>query len=361
MVYRVIGVMSGSSMDGLDMAYCVLSEVGGEWSCEIEAADSMDFSEEWKIKLPKLTELSAKDLLQTHVDFGHYLGQQINAFIEKHALEHKVHFVASHGHTVFHNPEMSMTFQMGDGASIAAELELPVISDLRNMDIAFGGQGAPIVPIAEKMLWSGYEYFLNLGGIANIAHHIHDGAKHAVAWAYDVCPANRVLNALLNTIDKEYDDKGALAASGTCDGVLLEKLNALDYYQQVAPKSLANQFGLEEVLPLIKESGLELKHQVSTMAEHIAMQIGKACTTEGTMLISGGGAHNDYLLQRIEHYCGLKKVIVEKADEQTIEYKEAVAMALMGALRWREEENVLSSVTGAKQNSIGGALWMGRN
>lgn len=356
MVYRVIGVMSGSSMDGLDMAYCVLSEVGGEWSCEIEAADSMSFNDEWKKKLLTLTELTAKELLQTHADFGHYMGQQINAFIEQNALEHKVHFVASHGHTVYHEPQSGMTFQMGDGAAIAAELELPVISDLRNMDVAFGGQGAPIVPIAERMLWSGYEYFLNLGGIANIAHHSDDKIV-----AYDVCPANRILNALLNTINKEYDDKGALAASGTCDGVLLEKLNALAYYKQAAPKSLANQFGLDEVLPLIKESGLELKHQVSTLAEHIAMQIGKACTIEGKMLISGGGAHNDYLLQRIEHYCGLKKVSVEKADEQTIEYKEAVAMALLGALRWREEENVLSSVTGAKQNSIGGALWMGRN
>jgi len=356
MVYRVIGVMSGSSMDGLDMAYCVLSEVAGEWSFEIEAADSISFNEDWKKKLPMLTELSAIELLQTHADFGHYMGQQIKKFIEKSALEHKVHFVASHGHTVFHEPAQGMTFQMGDGAAIAAELELPVISDLRNIDVAFGGQGAPIVPIAEKMLWSGYEYFLNLGGIANISHHAEDKIS-----AYDVCPANRILNALLNTIDKDYDDKGALAASGTCDGVLLEKLNALDYYQQTPPKSLANQYGLEKMLPFIQASDLVLKHQVCTLAEHIAMQIGKACTAEGTMLISGGGAYNDYLLQRIEHYCGLKKVSIEKADKQTIEYKEAVAMALMGALRWREEENVLAAVTGAKQNSIGGALWMGRN
>ena len=375
MVYRVIGVMSGSSMDGLDMAYCVLSEVGGEWSCEIEAADSMSFSEDWKNKLLALTDFSAKELIQAHVDFGHYMGQRINAFIEKNALEHKVHYVASHGHTVFHEPtpvrgklQNGMTFQIGDGASIAAELELPVISDLRNMDVAFGGQGAPVVPIAEKLLWGGYDYFLNLGGIANISYHPNNDDNHDVAWAYDVCPANRVLNSLLNTIDKEYDDKGALAASGTCDGILLQKLNELDYYNQPAPKSLANQFGLEKLLPLIQESGLELKHQVNTMVEHIAMQIGKACLSEGptdsdgkNMLISGGGAHNDYLLQRIDHYCGLKKVTIEKADVQTLEYKEAVAMALMGALRWREEENVLSSVTGAKKNSIGGALWMGRN
>ena len=143
MVYRVIGAMSGSSMDGLDLAYCVLSEIGGEWSCEIEGAESMPFTNDWKKRLATLTDCSAKELLQTHTDFGHYLGQQMQLFIQKYTLEHKVHFVASHGHTVFHEPEQQMTFQIGDGASIAAELELPVISDLRNMDVAFGGQGAP--------------------------------------------------------------------------------------------------------------------------------------------------------------------------------------------------------------------------
>ena len=212
MVYRVIGAMSGSSMDGLDLAYCVLSEIGGEWSCEIEGAESMPFTNDWKKRLATLTDCSAKELLQTHTDFGHYLGQQMQLFIQKYTLEHKVHFVASHGHTVFHEPEQQMTFQIGDGASIAAELELPVISDLRNMDVAFGGQGAPIVPIAEKMLWSGYDYFLNLGGIANIAFHTADTIR-----AYDVCPANRVLNALIQNTGMEYDAGGQLAVSANCN------------------------------------------------------------------------------------------------------------------------------------------------
>ncbi len=356
MVYRVIGCMSGSSMDGLDLAYCVLSEVGGNWSTEIEAAATVPFSEEWKRRLYKLTELSAKDLLQTHTDFGHYVGRQIKFFIEKYSLEHKVHFVASHGHTVFHEPNEGMTFQIGDGASIAAELELPVISDLRNIDIAHGGQGAPIVPIAEKMLWDGYTYFLNLGGIANIA--LHDNGE---VLAYDVCPANRVLNALIQQVDKEYDDQGALAASGSCDGILLEQLNNMPYYNLPTPKSLSNNFGLEQLLPIITASGLSIKDQLNTMVEHIAMQVGKSCTVTGNMLVSGGGVHNRYLLERIKHYTGLKKVSIEKADDQTIEFKEAVSMALIGALRWREEENTLASVTGARQNSIGGALWMGRN
>ena len=275
----------------------------------------------------------------------------------------KVHFVASHGHTVFHEPNQlaasngnGMTFQIGDGASIAAELELPLISDLRNMDIAFGGQGAPIVPIAEKLLWRGYEYFLNLGGIANIAHH-----KGNETIAYDVSPANRVLNALLNSIGQEYDDRGMLAASGNCNTELLEQLNAFDYYKQVPPKSLSNEFGLNEILPVIESTGISLEDKVCTYVEHIAYQIGKGISEKGNLLVTGGGAHNDFLLQRIESFLGPKEVTIEKPDVQTIEFKEAICMALMGALRWREEENVLASVTGAKQNSIGGALWMGRN
>lgn len=348
--------MSGSSMDGLDMAYCVLSEVGGEWTCEIEAADSVSFTEEWKEKLKNITSVGAKDLIRIHVDFGHYIGEQINAFIEKNALEHKVHFVASHGHTVFHEPGQRMTFQMGDGASIAAELELPVISDLRNMDIAFGGQGAPIVPIAEKMLWAGYDYFLNLGGIANVSQHTENQIT-----AFDVCPANRVLNALMNTVEKEYDDKGSTAASGKWNPDLLQALNNLDYYKLPAPKSLSNEFGMETVLPLLEKSDLSLSDKLATMVEHIAFQIGDSLAEKGTILVTGGGAHNDYLLQRIEFYLKSKNINIEKTDHQTIEYKEAICMALMGALRWREEENVLSQVTGARQNSIGGALWMGRN
>ncbi len=348
--------MSGSSMDGLDVVYAVLSEVGGKWSAEIEAADCINFPEEWKLKLENIASCSAKDLIQSHADFGHWMGQEINGFIERNALEHKVHFVSSHGHTVFHEPQNQMTFQLGDGASMAAELQLPVISDLRNMDVAFGGQGAPIVPIGEKLLWEGYEYFLNIGGIANISSHSENELK-----AFDICAANRVLNAVINKEGKEYDASGASAASGSCNEDLLDELNSLDFYKQEAPKSLANEFGLETVLPIIEKSNLSTADKLNTYCEHIAIQIADVLEHKGKMLVSGGGALNDYLMDRITAHAAPKEVELEKADEQTINYKEAIVMALIGAMRWREEENVLSSVTGAKQNSIGGALWMGRN
>lgn len=356
MVYRVIGSMSGSSMDGLDLAYCVLSEVGGQWTYELEAAACIPFTDAWKQKLHDVGNCSAKELMLVHTDFGHWMGQAINEFIAANKLEHKVHFIASHGHTVFHEPALGMTFQMGDGASIAAEIQLPVISDLRNMDVAFGGQGAPIVPIGEKYLWSGFTYFLNIGGIANLSIHHDDTIE-----AFDICPANRVMNALMKEMGETYDTGGQTAASGQCNERLLEELNALDYYHKQAPKSLANEYGLEVVLPIIQQYEISVQDKLNTYAEHIAIQLAESVNQSGRLMVSGGGAHNKYLLKRMQAYMAPKEIDIVIADDDTINYKEAIVMALIGALRWREEENVLSSVTGAKQNSIGGALWMGRN
>ena len=240
MIYRVIGTMSGSSMDGLDIAYCVLEEVAGKWEFRIEHAQCVSFDEEWKRILSQLNELPARDLLRAHTHFGHWMGTAISEFITTHQLEHKVHLIASHGHTVFHEPGRGMTFQMGDGAAIAASTKLPVVSDLRNMDVALGGQGAPIVPIGEKFLWPANTFFLNIGGIANISYH---GGLHHVA--FDICPANRMLNSLSNAIGNDFDIDGMEAAKGKINESLLDALNALPYYRLPFPKSLANEFGTQ--------------------------------------------------------------------------------------------------------------------
>ncbi len=209
MVYRAIGLMSGSSLDGLDIAFVELQEQAGKWSYEILQADCYPYSDEWVVKLKNAINLSAKEYQLLHADYGHYTGQQINKFIDEHQLHYKVAVIASHGHTTFHIPEKKMTAQLGDGAAIAAETQLPVVTDLRALDVAFGGQGAPIVPIGEKLLLGEYNFFLNLGGIANISFNSDQYA------AFDVCPANRVLNMLVNELGKEYDDGGQIAASGT--------------------------------------------------------------------------------------------------------------------------------------------------
>jgi anhydro-N-acetylmuramic acid kinase len=243
MIYRAIGAMSGSSLDGLDIAFTEFQENAGKWNYEIIKADCYAYSPEWIIKLKHAISLNARDYLLLHVEYGQYLGELVNRFIQDNALGYQVQLIGSHGHTSFHVPSGKMTAQLGDGASLAAETGINVVSDLRAMDLALGGQGAPIVPIGEKLLLGDYEYFLNLGGIANISASLNQGAAGTKTIAFDVCPANRVLNLLANELGKEYDDAGSLAQSGKLNEKLLYQLNELEYYQWPFPKSLANDLG----------------------------------------------------------------------------------------------------------------------
>jgi len=363
MVYNVIGTMSGSSLDGLDIVFAELTEVRGQWTYVIKASESLPYEQEWMDKLAGATTLSARDYLLLHSEYGHYSGHRIKAFIEKNHLDHKVHFIASHGHTTFHVPAGRMTAQLGDGAAIAAVTGLPVISDLRAMDVALGGQGAPIVPVGEKYLFPGFQYWLNLGGIANISALLPEGFT-----AFDICPANRVLNGLVAALGRAYDEGGQLAAGGVTDEALLGRLNALPYYAEAWPKSLANDFGTDTILPMFQEQKISVQGKLSTYVAHIAAQVAKSVgelknrmtdpAAPAKMLITGGGAFNTFLVNSLREQLEPLDVEVVVPDEQTVSFKEALVMALIGALRWRQEENVLSSVTGASRDSIGGALWM---
>lgn len=362
MLYRAIGVMSGSSLDGLDIVFAEIHENGGKWSYEILEAVCYPYNTEWSKKLQEATTLSALDYQLLHTEYGHYIGSQVNRFISEKGLAYKVGLVASHGHTTFHVPAKRMTAQLGDGAAIAAATHLPVVTDLRALDVAFGGQGAPIVPIGEKLLFNDYTYFLNIGGIANISQ------KGDSLIAYDVCPANRVLNLLANEAGYEYDDKGNIAAGGMLSADLLDQLNALDYYRQAYPKSLANSFGTDVVYPLIKAAGITHADALHTYAQHIAIQIAqniialnKNNTQENQkLLVTGGGAFNIFLTQLLQEHLAPHHIEVVVPNALLVQYKEALVMALMGVLRWREESNVLSSVTGATRDSVGGAFWMGQ-
>ncbi|MBC6490563.1 anhydro-N-acetylmuramic acid kinase [Flavihumibacter stibioxidans] len=364
MVYKAIGLMSGSSLDGLDIAYVHFLETGGKWSMEIKQADCYPYSEEWEARLRDAVNLPALDYMLLHADYGHYIGQEVNRFISEYQLEHKVDMIASHGHTTFHMPLRSMTGQLGDGAAIAAETGLPVISDLRALDVAFGGQGAPIVPIGEKLLLGDYGFLLNIGGIANLSFR-----NNGQYYAYDVCPANRVLNMLAAKEKLAFDEGGKLASSGKLYEPLLADLGRLDYYSMDYPKSLANDFGTDLVYPMVNELNLPTADALRTFTEHIAMQLAsdieRISAREGIspagqkLLVTGGGALNDFLVGRIRELLQPLGLEVEVPDRQLVEYKEAVIMALIGVLRWREEYNVLSSVTGARRDSIGGAMWLG--
>ena len=413
MVYKVIGLMSGSSLDGLDIVYVHLQESAStikdgprKWEFTILHADTYPYTEEWRNRLATARDLSAGEYLLLHTAYGNYLGEQVLRFIEKHNLHYQVQLISSHGHTTFHLPQQKMTAQLGDGAALAATTKINVVSDLRAMDVALGGQGAPIVPVGERMLLGDYGFFLNLGGIANVSAHgargIGQGDSGAGSQesagkfvAFDVCPANRVLNELAALAGREFDAGGEIAARGQVAEGLLQQLNALPYYGQPYPKSLANEFGTETVLPMVlgamgradgtgrqtagakeggwtvgaseggQAAGLSTEDALRTYVEHIAVQVrlaveGMLQVGGGRMLVTGGGAHNTFLMDRLRELLAPLNIEVFVPDSQLVDYKEALVMALIGVLRWREENNVFASVTGASRDSIGGAVWIGQ-
>lgn len=366
MVYRAIGLMSGSSLDGLDIVFAEFNVQAGKWAFEIKETSCYPYSKEWKEKLTNATLLSAKDYLLLDADYGHYLGQKVNEFIEEKNLHYQVAVVASHGHTSFHLPAQKMTAQLGDGAAIAAVTGLPVINNLRAMDVALGGQGAPIVPMGEKHLWNDFNFFLNVGGIANLSV---AGEPPLGGLGFDVCAANRVLNMLAQDAGKEYDEDGNMAKSGIVDETLLEQLNNEDYYKMPHPKSLANDFGTDIIYPIIKDAGISTANALRTYTEHICLQIKKSLTglknteprtSNSKLLVTGGGALNTFLINRLTDLLSKENIDVIVPNAILINYKEALIMAFLGVLRWREENTTLTSVTGASRNSIGGALWMGQ-
>lgn len=362
MIYKVIGLMSGSSLDGLDIAFVQLEEVRGQWSYQVLAADCIPYTDDMAHNLKHAQQLSVPDFLRLHTAYGRYMGDAVNKFIADKQIELQVQFIASHGHTVLHEPANYTTTQIGDGAAIAAITGLPVISDLRALDVALGGQGAPIVPIGDKLLFGNYDYHLNIGGIANITVQ-HEGKP----LAFDVCPANQVLNTLAEKAGKVYDENGALAANGVMLTDVLVNLNKHEYYARQAPKSLSNEAAVNMAFPALLESAHSTEDMLHTVVLHIAEQVCDAVRKypsdkeQPQMLVTGGGAFNTFLVKKLQHALAQNNVSVIVPDTDTVMYKEAVVMALIGALRWREETNVLSSVTGASRDSISGALWMGHS
>jgi anhydro-N-acetylmuramic acid kinase len=362
MVYKVIGLMSGSSLDGLDIAFVHFQEQAGKWDFELIHSACYHYDQLWSDRLQAAQTLSAFDYQLLNTSFGHYIGSQVNHFIRQKGLEYQVQLIVSHGHTVFHAPQKKMTAQLGDGASIAAETGINTITDLRAMDIALGGQGAPIVPIGEEILLGKHDFYLNLGGIANLSGRIQDRIV-----AFDVCPANRVLNLLAQETGKAFDEDGRLAASGSVDDQLLNTLNAQGYYRENYPKSLPNSFGTETIFRIIKDSGCSPPNGARTFVEHIAVQIKNAIqgivlspsATTLSLFATGGGAHNIFLVKKIAERLIAMDIRMIIPDKNIIDFKEAIIMAFIGVLRWREENNVLSSVTGARRSSIGGAVWIG--
>ncbi|HSY77501.1 MAG TPA: anhydro-N-acetylmuramic acid kinase [Bacteroidia bacterium] len=349
--YHVIGLMSGTSLDGLDMAYCVFNEKNGKWAFSIKQAAMVNYDKKWLRKLQNAHNISGSELLLIHNEYGHYLGEQVADFIKGKGIK-KLDFIASHGHTIFHQPEKKLTFQLGNGAALAAACRHTVINDFRSLDIALNGQGAPLVPIGDKMLFSEYEYCINLGGFANISYD-----KKGKRIAFDIGPVNMVLNYLAELLGKHYDKDGILAAKGKLDKNLLDKLNALGYYKQSPPKSLGREWVEDKFLPIINKSSISVEVKLATVTEHIAEQIARTIKNQakGNVLVTGGGAYNKYLMKQLKAKLPGHKIVIPNDD--IIKYKEALVFAFLGVLRLEGKDNCLSSVTGADRNNKGGTIW----
>lgn len=344
---RIIGLMSGTSLDGLDMCYTEFNMNGGKWSYRILKAESEDYPSDIKEKLANAQSMTALEYALFNSDYGLYLGSRVKNFIEKYNL--KPNYIASHGHTIFHQPSIRFTAQIGSGAGIAAESGVDTICDFRTTDVALGGQGAPLVPIGDRNLFPEFSYCLNMGGFSNISFD-----KGEVRIAYDISPVNYVLNHYTRSIGLEYDKDGEIARGGIIDKKLLESLNNLDFYTKSGPKSLGREWVEEVVIPLIDSSDIRLEDKLATFCEHVALQIGSHIKG-GKVLLTGGGAFNKYLVERMSVNAPQCEYFVP--DAMTVNFKEALIFAFLGALFAHDMPNCLSSVTGAKYDNIGGALY----
>ena len=349
--YNVIGLMSGTSLDGLDIAFCRFSVDNNQWKYELLNCQTIAYPEHWKQKLLSLETADAQTFEQTNVDYGHYLGGLVSDFIVRHNL--KADFVASHGHTIFHQPDKKLTVQIGSGSAISSKCNLPVVCDFRTLDVALGGQGAPLVPIGDKLLFAEYDFCLNLGGFANVSYE-HKGER----IAYDICPVNIVMNAIAEKHGKQYDDSGNMAKEGMLSGYLLNEFNQIGFYKMImdSPKSLGKEWVIKNINPLIEQYEISGEDLLRTFCEHIAFQIGKSLKgkPKGKILVSGGGVYNTFLMECIKQNTEHQLVIL---DKNTIEYKEALIFAFLGVLRMRNEVNCLKSVTGAMRDCCGGAVY----
>ena len=348
--YNVIGVMSGTSLDGVDLAHVRFTIHHSKWTFEILESETIPYHSEWIARLKTAVNYSESQLETLNKSYTKLLGTIISDFIEKYQLQ-DLDAVCSHGHTILHQPQNGFTLQIGNLPDIAALTNQKVVCDFRVQDVQMGGQGAPLVPIGDRILFSEYDFCLNLGGFSNVSFE-----KNGHRIAFDISPVNTVLNFYANQLGMEYDDRGQIAQSGTVNQTLLTELNELPYYHQSYPKSLGFEYVKEIVLPIIERHTLAIEDLLRTFTEHAAVQIALALPEKkGKLLITGGGAYHDFLIERIKKY--LPEITIVIPPAVLLEYKEALIFALLGVLKLRQEINVLASVTGAKQDHSSGVIF----
>jgi len=349
--FNVIGLMSGTSLDGLDLAYCEYRLHGRNWIFSIKNAETIRYPAKWREKLGNAHLIDAAGIVALHHAYGKYLGETVNDFVSRHQLP-KPNFVASHGHTIFHQPGRGFTFQLGDPNAIHAASGLPVIADFRALDVALGGEGAPLVPIGDHLLFSDYDVCLNLGGIANLSR--ISGRKRE---AFDICFCNMSLNYLMAMKGKAYDNRGETASKGEVNVQMLDVLRRV--YKPLRKKrpSLGREIFEQSIKPLLDDVSISVEDKLATCVESTAEEIVAAVSENkaNLLLCTGGGAFNAFLLARMLDKIGDRTAIVVP-DEEIVKFKEALVFGFLGVLRFLGKNNCLSSVTGASRDSSGGVI-----
>jgi anhydro-N-acetylmuramic acid kinase len=345
---NILGIMSGTSLDGLDFAMCSFRETEGLWTYEILYAETVPYDDEWTRKLGNAQHLMGLDLLLLDRDYGRFIAG--NTLSVMGSCGRQADLIASHGHTVFHQPEAAFTLQIGSPQLIAAETGVQTVGNFRELDMLHGGQGAPLVPVGDELLFGDYDYCLNLGGFANVSF-----KRNSTRQARDVCPANIILNSLARELGLPYDLDGKAGRSGDVSPALLERLNGLEYYAADGPGSLSREWFESEFLPLLTEHCLPVTDLLCTLYEHIAVQISRQIHPHSNVLLTGGGAYNTYLVERITHHCS-SEIVIPPAE--LIEFKEALVFAFLGLLRLGNKTNCYASVTGAERDTCCGVLYL---
>ena len=345
---KILGLMSGTSMDGLDLALCDFSQQNNSVSFKLLASETVLYEPVWKERLQNAFEASAEQYFKLHSLYGEFIAEKVNVFLKNNSQT--ANYIASHGHTIFHRPQLGFTTQMGCGATIAAKTGIDTVCDFRSLDVALNGQGAPLVPIGDRDLFPESESCLNIGGIANISF-----TKNGKTSAFDICIANMALNYLTESIGKAYDDGGALAASGKSNGELLQQLLDLNTQQQ----SLGREWFEQHFLPVLNSSTILLNDKLATCLEYMVFHISSVFKQENlnSVLITGGGAYNTFFTERLKtNYSGSINI----PEDKIIQFKEAIIFAYLGYLRVNENSNTLSSVTKASRDSVGGCIYKGK-
>ena len=344
---KVIGVMSGSSLDGVDIATVHFSD---NW--KIESAETIALPDQLADSLSRIMEMTALDIAKTEQAYSSYIAEALSKHIAKYG---KADLIGIHGHTVLHYPDLQTSWQLLNPGMIASKVSLPVVSDFRNQDMALGGQGTPMAVIADRDLFTGYDYYVNLGGIANISYQ-----RNGEWMAYDICPCNQILNHYSQRLGQPYDKGGSFAAKGTVRQNLLEHLLSLPFHKKLPPKSIDNSWIQKEIIPSIDKFDYEPHDVLRTTIEYISIIIGDQLSQGEKMLFTGGGSYNTYMMSCIEAQARKRNIACVIPDNLIVDYKEALLIAYAAILRYKQESNFIASATGASASISGGGLYIGR-